>query len=392
MKQLPLIALVTALNYTGQCLAGQVAAAPIADSATVKVKLQHAEGHRIYFYRTDGQQMIRDSVYTEANGYRVYRLPAAEDRLQLMMVQDPYFKVDLSKGDVPPPQLQFYLKKGATITIEGNALAPAAAMVSSDDPDVQLYETYRKEQDLLQIKAWMNTRTSGLLESVKDTAAVKALRKDWEKVFQDIDKYKRDFVFSHPGTRPALELFQQFYKRLDTVEARQFFEQFPAEWKQSGTGKEIAAYFQSLNSTVAGQKLPLFRSMGIDGKMVDIARLKDKVLIVDFWGSWCGPCRRSHPHLKALYDQYKKKGLEIIGIAAEGPYEQSQPVWRKAVKEDGINWLQVLNDPDKNDLVKAFAVTAFPTKFIVDRQGNIVLKLIGDEHEELDKTLAQLLP
>lgn len=394
MKNMLMTVIAPALLFSGRVHGGTLSTAvPGNDSVTiVKLKMMNAEGYRIYFHTVADGQLRKDSAYTMEDGYRVYTLAAPYSRVQQLLILDPQFKVVPAKGEIPPPQLQFLLKKGATITIEGNAALPAISKISSDDPDVMQYEDYRKQETRLYVNAYMLTKQSFLFESMNDTATVKDLRKELDTIYHQLDAHKRAFVYAHPGAYTSLELFQSFYQRLPPPEAKKVFDQFPEAWQQYGPGKEIAAYFRNLDKTAAGNKLPVFQSMGIDGKMVDVAKLKGKVLLVDFWGSWCGPCRRSHPHLKDLYAQYKKKGLEIIGIASEGAYEASQNVWRKAVKEDGINWLQVLNDPEKNDLVEAFAVTAFPTKFIVDRQGNIVLKLIGDEHEELDKTLAALLP
>ncbi len=134
-----------------------------------------------------------------------------------------------------------------------------------------------------------------------------------------------------------------------------------------------------------------FKQEGIDGKVVDIESLKGKVVVIDFWGSWCGPCRKSHPHLKAIYNKYHDKGLEIIGIGYEGGTPQGKDsIWRKAVKEDGMTWLQVLNDPDRVDLTKLYSVTAFPTKLIVDREGKIVFRVSDSFSEEFDRKLEDL--
>jgi len=114
--------------------------------------------------------------------------------------------------------------------------------------------------------------------------------------------------------------------------------------------------------------------------------------LIDFWGSWCEPCRKSHPHLKALYDKYKSRGFEIVGIATEsGSKDKKEEAWRKAVKEDNINWLQVLNDPEKTDIVKAYGIAAYPTKVLLDKEGTIILRTVGGEGNELDEKLQELL-
>jgi thiol-disulfide isomerase/thioredoxin len=132
--------------------------------------------------------------------------------------------------------------------------------------------------------------------------------------------------------------------------------------------------------------------------MVDVSSLKGKVVLIDFWGSWCVPCRLSHPGLKKLYEQYKDKGFEIIGISNEvnaSDRADKEKAWRKAVKEDGINWLHILYDPALFDAVKAYDINGYPTKFLIDQNGKFVLRILGNSetlHANLAAKLSELLP
>lgn len=135
----------------------------------------------------------------------------------------------------------------------------------------------------------------------------------------------------------------------------------------------------------------------INGAPVNFAALKGKYVLLDFWGSWCKPCRNSHPHLKELYSKYKDKGFEIIGIAMEhaATPEGRHKAWADAVQADGLTWLQVLNNEQLQqfDAVKEFEVTAFPTKILLDREGKIVGRYVGNgsSGEAFGARLKQLL-
>ena len=156
-------------------------------------------------------------------------------------------------------------------------------------------------------------------------------------------------------------------------------------------GKTIKTELDNVGVTSEDRAIKPFKAKGLDGNMVDIAAMKGKVVLIDFWGSWCGPCRKSHPHLKAVYEKYKSKGLEIVGVAVEnGTKEKQQESWKKAIAEDGITWLQVLNNRETNDIAKEYGVKVFPTKILVDKNGKIVLRSVGDGNE-LDEKLAELL-
>ncbi len=146
-------------------------------------------------------------------------------------------------------------------------------------------------------------------------------------------------------------------------------------------------YYRHLTDSIHNyftNKLYLFASSKKDmnGKQVDFAALKGKYVLIDFWGSWCGPCRASHPHLKELYAKYKEKGFEIVGVSQEHAEtaEERRKLWTDAIAKDGINWLQVMNNEnlEKFDAVKEFGVLAFPTKILLDREGNIIGRYTGN--------------
>ena len=118
------------------------------------------------------------------------------------------------------------------------------------------------------------------------------------------------------------------------------------------------------------------------GNPIDFNALKGKYVLIDFWGSWCRPCRASHPHLKELYAKYKDKGFEIVGVAQEHSptRDESRKLWTDAIEKDGLTWLQVLDNENikQFDAVSSYGVTAFPTKILLDRDGNIIGRYVGN--------------
>jgi thiol-disulfide isomerase/thioredoxin len=147
------------------------------------------------------------------------------------------------------------------------------------------------------------------------------------------------------------------------------------------------AYFNHLTDSVRTYykaKLTAFAASKLDmqGKPVDLNALQGHYVLLDFWGSWCRPCRASHPHLKELYAKYKDKGFEIIGIATEHAKTKEECIrlWKTAIAEDGLPWLQVLNNENaaKFDAAKEYNVTAFPTKILLDRDGNVIGRYVGN--------------
>jgi thiol-disulfide isomerase/thioredoxin len=104
------------------------------------------------------------------------------------------------------------------------------------------------------------------------------------------------------------------------------------------------------------------------GEIVNLSSFKGKVVIVDFWASWCGPCRKNNPHLLKFYKKYHHKGVEILGVSLD----KDQDAWKAAVKQDKLEWVQ-LNDvkgPDGPPAI-AYGVYTIPASFLIDKNGLI---------------------
>ncbi|SKB38569.1 Thiol-disulfide isomerase or thioredoxin [Sphingobacterium nematocida] len=120
----------------------------------------------------------------------------------------------------------------------------------------------------------------------------------------------------------------------------------------------------------------------------DTKELKGKYVLLDFWGSWCLVCRVSHMDLTKLYDKYKDKGFEIVGVGHEFPkdLDKAKDLWVKAIEKDEITWLNVLNNInlEKFDALKAFQIGLFPTKILIDPNGREIARFYSGKKEDLE--------
>jgi peroxiredoxin len=124
----------------------------------------------------------------------------------------------------------------------------------------------------------------------------------------------------------------------------------------------------------------------VQGDTIQLSALKGKVVLLDFWASWCGPCRVSNKSLTKIYSKYKDKGFEILGVSLD----DQETKWKNAIKQDKITWLQV-NDPggwDAQTAVK-WGINAIPTSFLIDKDGKLLAMDL--EGKELEKALKYLL-
>ena len=135
-----------------------------------------------------------------------------------------------------------------------------------------------------------------------------------------------------------------------------------------------------------GKPIPAISYPDDKGKLQALEQFKGKYLLIDFWASWCGPCRAAVPKVKRLYAQYKDKGFEVVSISID----DSKSAWIKAMEEEQMPWQQWLS-PDKMATMKNFLFSAIPTLYLVDREGKIMGSYTGYS-ENMEKRIAGLFP
>ncbi len=121
-----------------------------------------------------------------------------------------------------------------------------------------------------------------------------------------------------------------------------------------------------------GQPIPAVSYPDDHGTLQGFAQYKGKYLLIDFWASWCGPCRQAVPKVKELYAKYKDKGLDVVSISID----DNEKAWRKAMADETMPWQQWLS-PDKDKTMKTFLFSGIPTLYIVDKEGKIVGSFTG---------------
>lgn len=205
---------------------------------------------------------------------------------------------------------------------------------------------------------------------------------------------QKKFIETHPTSYVSLFLLYRMKSSYTSEDYKLAFNRLDSSYKSTTIGKAVQASIEKELITAKGNAAPLFMRTTASGTPFSLEKMQGRVILLDFWGSWCGPCRASMPHLQQLYNRYKNKGFEIIGIAQERgkTLDDSKKSWRKAIEELNLPWTNVLNNENKEqmDIVKEYQISGFPTKILVDENGKIILRVIASATDDIDIALKKI--
>ena len=365
----------------------------------MKAKFDHLGTNKVKASYYKNGKYTNDTLVANKKGIVLWQGQLDEPQIVRMEVLDTSLMLRVGKAASAPPFLMFVLTNAA-ITITGDAKEAFAASIKSKDKEIIDYETYRKDEIAFNRATWEIQKEINKKLNAKDTVGNAVLMAKLSVLRKENQQVRMRFIDAHPAAFSSILMLSNLFLVMSSDDMYRRYEAIDARYKDTKAGKGLGLKVESNRKTALGQPMIQFSLVGVDGKQVNTADLKGKVILLDFWGSWCVPCRKSHPALKELYAKYKSRGLEIIGISNEafsagGSKAQQDASWRKAIKEDGIDWLHVLNDADINDLAKSHDINGYPTKFLIDRNGKFVLKILGTSeglHKTLEKKLAELMP
>jgi len=215
------------------------------------------------------------------------------------------------------------------------------------------------------------------VENIYNDELVKFNVENRKVVYTFIEDFPRSFVSAY------LLIGQTHVLSSDSL--KQFYHHLDPSVKKSTYGTEIASFISKAEKLRIGNMLPNFIQSDMNGNKISLSDYRGKFVLVDFWASWCIPCREEHPYQKAAYSKYRNKGFEIISLSLD--QEKEKEAWLTAIKKDGLPWIQVCDFKGwGSDVVQAYNLygKGIPANFLIDAEGRILAKdLRGQELEEL---------
>lgn len=361
----------------------------------IKGKLANSSGEYVSLVDVNSNEMkILDSVKVEEDGEFVFTIKVP---------QKGFYNIQTS----PSSFATLVADSTEKILFEGNAknLSEGCKVSGSTDSEILLgfneftkknfkkMETSRMKQDSLRrvYEAFLNTTPDSLfLDSISKMLepVFNSFSEDYKKLNNETNTYIKNFIDKNTSSFAALAAVQLLNPEKDIAYFIKVSDALTAKYPGIENLKGFKSYVDSRKKLAIGSPAPEITLNDRNGKPLSLSSLKGKIVILDFWASWCKPCRVENPFVVSLYTKYKDKGLDIFSVSLDFKKE----AWLEAIAKDKLSWKNHVSDLKqwKSPVVSLYGFEGIPFACLLDKEGNIAGKnLRGPELEEKIKELLQ---
>ena len=281
-----------------------------------------------------------------------------------------------------------FFGENANITIEANAKNMQEAVVTGSDI-TDVYNNFIKEVPGKTRLEEINTEYEKAV-GAGDFATQQALRDEVNELLEEQKAYFLDFIKNNTNSIVGAYMAMQAISEFDAEEFKALTAEFEANLGDSKYVTNLKKALEPMEKAAAaamateiGAIAPDFTLQSVNGDEVTLSSFKGKYLLVDFWASWCKPCREENPNVVNAYAEFAAKGFEVLSVSLDRDPE----AWKKAIQDDGLVWTQVIDG--EGNTANTYGVTSIPFTILLDKEGKIIAKNLRGE--ALSHKLSELL-